>query len=322
MSNLFKKLIDSFQTQSIKRQVTDAYSDFGDYIDDQPIKVFHNGEVIGEVEKEINIVESEQQTRILIRYNPLDVESIADSHDIDVKTVIFNGSDIVINGRKNKTVYLPLYVEIIVYIDDAREFSIEVEKMLPIRDSRLSAIMHDINHQEIVDKCIKESNLISQHSALAEVEIERSEFADNKLVVHMGVNPTRSTPVYVNDKLVATHDTPLMYDVEDGTTFTVREAENAKYSALALVRDNDLLPKFYYPIGVEEDIVKGQYVFRVETDLDKLQFDPIMIDTLYRFVNHVEQDGPENKELRHQIEEFLVFDKMNSVEAEGETDVN
>ena len=322
MSNLFKKLIDSFQTQSIKRQVTDAYSDFGDYIDDQPIKVFHNGEVIGEVEKEINIVESEQQTRILIRYNPLDVESIADSHDIDVKTVIFNGSDIVINGRKNKTVYLPLYVEIIVYIDGALEFSIEVEKMLPIRDSRLSAIMHDINHQEIVDKCIKESNLISQHSALAEVEIERSEFADNKLVVHMGVNPTRSTPVYVNDKLVATHDTPLMYDVEDGTTFTVREAENAKYSALALVRDNDLLPKFYYPIGVEEDIVKGQYVFRVETDLDKLQFDPIMIDTLYRFVNHVEQDGPENKELRHQIEEFLVFDKMNSVEAEGETDVN
>ena len=322
MSNLFKKLIDSFQTQSIKRQVTDAYSDFGDYIDDQPIKVFHNGEVIGEVEKEINIVESEQQTRILIRYNPLDVESIADSHDIDVKTVIFNGSDIVINGRKNKTVYLPLYVEIIVYINDACEFSIEVEKMLPIRDSRLSAIMHDINHQEIVDKCIKESNLISQHSALAEVEIERSEFADNKLVVHMGVNPTRSTPVYVNDKLVATHDTPLMYDVEDGTTFTVREAENAKYSALALVRDNDLLPKFYYPIGVEEDIVKGQYVFRVETDLDKLQFDPIMIDTLYRFVNHVEQDGPENKELRHQIEEFLVFDKMNSVEAEGETDVN
>lgn len=322
MSNLFKKLIDSFQSQSIKRQVTDAYSDFGDYIDDQPIKVFHDGEVIGEVEKEVKIVESEKQTRILIRYNPLDVESIADSHDIDVKHVIFNGSDIVINGRKNKTVYLPLYVDIIVYIDVALEFSIEVEKMLPIRDSRLSAIMHDINHQEIVDKCIKESDLISQHSALAEVEIERSEFADNKLVVHMGVKPTRSTPVYVNDKLIATHDTPLVYDVEDGTTFTVREAENAKYSALALVCDNDLLPKFHYPLGVEEDIVNGQLVFCVETELDKLQFDPIMVNTFYEFVNYVEQGGPENKELRRQIEDYLIVDKLINLDMEGKTDVD
>lgn len=302
------KIWNLVQRVSIPEE-TSAYANFDEYIRDEPIRVFYNGEDVGFVDKIIDTHRSENTITYTLSYNPLQISEILKQLGLDgMPDLIFNGSDVVINGRKTRKVYVPLPVRLISETGDMLTYTY---KNL-IQDTNMSAMEHKLDLDAISSEAIK--HLSKKSPGLIHMSIENIDIVNNEIIINVSSNAYRQKRVEILGEYAGetTINQPIILQYEETWNYTDEETTTEKGLALEVV--NSLLPNHISVLHVEDSIgMDGLPQFTVQTRFNYDYFDQNIARPIRELLAFAQEKG-------YPISERIVHEFLLQKEGANETD--
>lgn len=289
--------------------ITPAYQSYGQYLTDEPIQVFYQGQVVAQVEKLLQTRDVDGVVTHRISYDPLEMLEVLRGLNLPENTpLVFNGSDIVVGGRAKAPVEVLTHATVVFDGFEGDPFVTRATTTTTIHDSYMSTIEQTIDLHQVARDVIAQA--ISENPLLTGAQIVEARFdADNDIIVLCQPASTFDMTIAVNARVRGSVTATSHYAVgELGMVKTPLEPLEELVAASGLI----------HPYEHINEIVSSHSIIYVDTAINPDAFDAPdhVVDHLTQFADGY-IGGPDARDF---VEDYLTHTFALKGESHGETD--